>query len=98
MKIWTIYLECQKPISVKESMTSITRQLKLSYFLMEILINTRTDIFVGTLVIKMVKWDGVIVLKLLQISLDCLTLFHIMEANRIVHIHLATRYLILGTS
>uniref|UniRef100_A0A453SJR0 protein-serine/threonine phosphatase n=1 Tax=Aegilops tauschii subsp. strangulata TaxID=200361 RepID=A0A453SJR0_AEGTS len=57
----------------------------------EILKNTRTETFAGTLSIKMMKWDDVLVLKGLQIILACLILFHIMEADQAVHMHLAIR-------
>lgn len=57
----------------------------------EILKYTRTETFAGTLSIKMMKWDGVLVLKGLQIILACLILFHIMEADQAVHMHLAIR-------
>jgi hypothetical protein len=66
-------------------------------FIQEILRNTRTETFAGTLVIRMVRWSGAIVLMFLQTFLGCLTLFHIMEASQAVHIHLDTRLLISGT-
>uniref|UniRef100_A0A453SJP8 protein-serine/threonine phosphatase n=1 Tax=Aegilops tauschii subsp. strangulata TaxID=200361 RepID=A0A453SJP8_AEGTS len=91
MKTWTLYLGYPRTISMKESMTSITCQLKMCYLLMEILKNTRTETFAGTLSIKMMKWDDVLVLKGLQIILACLILFHIMEADQAVHMHLAIR-------
>jgi hypothetical protein len=56
-----------------------------------ILKNTRTDIFACTLVIKMVKWGGAMVLKQWQIFLVYLTPFLTMEPIQMVHTPLATR-------
>ena len=56
-----------------------------------ILKNTRTDTFACTLVIKMAKWGGAMVLKQWQIFLVYLTPFLIMEPIQMVHTPLATR-------
>jgi hypothetical protein len=60
-------------------------------WIQEILKNTRTETFAGTLAIKMMKWADVVALKGLQIILACSTPFRIIEAIQTVHIHLATR-------